>query len=475
MTELYSFNFQNALSKCMCDGVPYDFLFLSYDRKTEFKVNKIKVSVESPFLNALCQLSDSLNSPQAILPEKVDPFDFQIILDIIYKRPTKFKSWLEFDKIICLSLYLSAWNVTQTLIELFYTFIEPGLAANIYLQIHQWKKLIGNKNESIKSLLNGIEHGAIYIASQSFDIQLTKNKEIFLSLGRDHWKKLLIESLLSSKNDERLDKVVEEFLRFSKVKSILYMIGKVRKEYIKILKEKVEKKSDYKEITIFKSNVSRNSIIYSENFSGNRFDWSIKIRSDEYGKLGIFLCRKDSLSPLSSSCNKFLSFFTTLFNFQIGNLSITYGDAGIFSFPKNLRYLYGPSKICPIESLTEQFGPEQDLQIKLWIEDCIEHSALMHYFSTHFEQEIKSATDFDILTFHPKDLYSLLDSNLISSRNEDEVLKFVGKFCKLHKNDAVLELINSIKIQEVSTRTLLETLSDSYFKDSPIFSKIFIS
>eukprot|EP00826_Nyctotherus_ovalis_P014007 TRINITY_DN13860_c0_g3_i3.p1 TRINITY_DN13860_c0_g3~~TRINITY_DN13860_c0_g3_i3.p1 ORF type:complete len:257 (-),score=46.33 TRINITY_DN13860_c0_g3_i3:615-1385(-) len=196
--------------------------------------------------------------------------------------------------------------------------------------------------------------------------------------------------------------------------------------------------------------------------------WSLRVRVDECNYLGIYLVNlshnKNVENDLRLNTNRrgrdFFSFHTAAYNFQIESSPPVYETCGIFGFPKGWNYIYGPSKITNMQTLKRSLKSKV-LRIRCWVWEEIKHSALLHHIAVNMQQLIDSASINEFILIPAKDLYSLLESEVLNVRSEDAVLELLGKYMMYHDGDNASDILKSLRVSKVSTEALLEALKNS--------------
>jgi hypothetical protein len=193
--------------------------------------------------------------------------------------------------------------------------------------------------------------------------------------------------------------------------------------------------------------------------------WSLKVKVDLNNQLGIFFCNKRSNEENHRSNvdrikkgREFFNFLTGIYNFQIEDNTLVYDVCGIFAFPRDWNFLYGPSKLADTDKIKEEVR-SGILHIRCWLYEGILHSALLHYIAANIQNVIESATKEDFISLPAKDLYSLLGSEDLNLANEDLLLCFLQEYAKYHLSNCMNDLLKGIKVARVSTRCLIESLA----------------
>jgi len=193
--------------------------------------------------------------------------------------------------------------------------------------------------------------------------------------------------------------------------------------------------------------------------------WSLKVKVDFNNQLGIFFCSKRngeenyrSNADRIKKGREFFNFLTGIYNFQIENNTLVYDVCGIFAFPRDWNFLYGPSKLTDIDKIKEDVK-SGTLHIKCWLYEGILHSALLHYIASKMQTLIGTATREDLIALPAKDLYSLLGSEDLNLENEDLLLYLLQEYARYHTNSCMYDLLKGIRITRVSTECLIEALA----------------
>lgn len=200
--------------------------------------------------------------------------------------------------------------------------------------------------------------------------------------------------------------------------------------------------------------------------------WALKVRVDDNNQLGLYFCNKTGTSEDQSKPHdgvrrgrQFFCFSTGIYNFQIEDNPRVYESCGIFGFPKSWNYLYGPSKLADAGVLKQAVeGP--NLHIRCWLYEAMLHSAILHHIATSLDH-LLTADDMQLLPV--KDVYSLLESEDLHVTSEDQVLSFLSQYVQYHSEDNLVDILKAVRLNHVSTESLLSTLRSSAFRENPAF------
>jgi hypothetical protein len=163
-----------------------------------------------------------------------------------------------------------------------------------------------------------------------------------------------------------------------------------------------------------------------------------------------------------------LHFSTGVYNFQIEDSNPVYDSCGIFAFPKDWKFLYGPSKLIDVDRLKSLVN-KPTVKIKIWMYEAVLHSAILHHIAENFEELTKNPTSDDLIYFPIKDFYSLLESSNLKVQHEDVIFKFIGKYILFHHTEVITDLLKSIRFNCVSTECLLDGFQNTVLKNNDFF------
>jgi hypothetical protein len=195
--------------------------------------------------------------------------------------------------------------------------------------------------------------------------------------------------------------------------------------------------------------------------------WAIKIRVDDNNNLGIYL---SNILQGNNEGKDFYNFHTAIYNFQVEDNPLVYNTCGVFAFPKVWNFINKPTKIMNIEILKRSLTI---LHIRCWLTEDTLHSALLHYIGCNMQRLIENISEDDLILIPVKDLYSLLESEVLNVKNEDIVLEFVGRYVMYHHNDSINDLLRSLRVNKVSTEGLLEAMRNSVLsRNAQFVSKV---
>ncbi len=164
--------------------------------------------------------------------------------------------------------------------------------------------------------------------------------------------------------------------------------------------------------------------------------WALKVRVDDNNQLGLYFCNKTGTSEDQSKPHdgvrrgrQFFCFSTGIYNFQIEDNPRVYESCGIFGFPKSWNYLYGPSKLADAGVLKQAVeGP--NLHIRCWLYEAMLHSAILHHIATSLDHLL---------------------------------------YVQYHSEDNLVDILKAVRLNHVSTESLLSTLRSSAFRENPAF------
>jgi len=109
------------------------------------------------------------------------------------------------------------------------------------------------------------------------------------------------------------------------------------------------------------------------------------------------------------------------------------------------------------------------LNIKCWLMEDTLHSALLHFIGCNMQRFMESASEDDLILIPMKDLYSLLESEMLNVKSEDLVLEFVGKYVMYHSTENINDLLRSLRVNKISTEGLLEAMKNNVLNRSAQF------
>lgn len=201
--------------------------------------------------------------------------------------------------------------------------------------------------------------------------------------------------------------------------------------------------------------------------------WVLKVRVDENNQLGLYFCSKaGAMEGLHTEGirkgKQFFYYSTGVYNFQIQENNPVYDTCGIFGFPRNWNYLYGPSKLADINVLKAS-TESSTVRIKFWIYEANMHSAILHYISNNFDKLILNATPDDLMIFSIKDLYALLESDDLSVDSEDKIFSFVCDYINWHLDENLVDILKAIRLNRLSSKSLNSAIKNAIFRKTPYF------
>lgn len=155
--------------------------------------------------------------------------------------------------------------------------------------------------------------------------------------------------------------------------------------------------------------------------SNSSLVWKIKVKLNDNGLVGVFFSPRTTnesgnlVNGTNSSIlvNKFGNFRSALYNIELENRSeaVFKNVPSIYSFPLTENYFFGPSNIADVSDLLEYChrNNKDDFTIKVWLTECVLHSAVMNYIGKNFTKIMSNCSIESLKNIEVKDFICLLE------------------------------------------------------------------
>lgn len=176
--------------------------------------------------------------------------------------------------------------------------------------------------------------------------------------------------------------------------------------------------------------------------SNSSLVWKIKVKLNDNGLVGVFFSPRTTnesgniVNGTNSTAlvNKFGNFRSALYNIELENRSesVFKNAPSIYSFPLTENYFFGPSNIADVSDLLDycERNNKDDFTIKVWLTECILHSAVMNYIGKNFTKIMTNCPIESLKNIEIKDFICLLEWRSIQNQLPIKaLLHVVNKFC----------------------------------------------
>lgn len=186
---------------------------------------------------------------------------------------------------------------------------------------------------------------------------------------------------------------------------------------------------------------------FKKSFTCEDSHWSLKTRMTiDHQFIGLFV----SLDVSSWKCD----FNTLSYKYRIGQEC----KQAMLAFPKLWRSSYGPAR-CIAAPL------KPNTCVEVWVRTSPLHSLLLEQVSAELISSVMQARPKEMLSFHMRDVFSLLEQS--PSPSPDELLVFLAKFLLEHPHDSSDGLVRCLSWPEASSAALLKVMQIDDYSQLP--------